>query len=281
MNSNNENNFRVLRLLSSYLNNNENAINTRLISKIMKIGISEQEAFMLLLVSFLGIDEEKELIDKYFKRMIHRQDYHEYENNPYYKNIKLTKHKLYNWEIKNDCYKAYEAFVCDDFIYDKDLVIPQIGYFSKPFYFPAIFQDGRLWMSVTPNEINTMEKPIKEAFGNVLTFGLGLGYFAYMASLKEEVKSITIIETSQVVIDIFNKYIFNQFKYKEKIKIIKMDAFSYLNQFTNLSYDYAFVDIYHDASDGKEIYLRFKPYEEKYPNIRFSYWIFDTIKFYL
>lgn len=281
MNSNKENNIKVLKLLSSYLNNNERAINTGLINKIMKIGVSEQEAFMLLLVNFLNIDEDKKLIDKYFKKMIHKQNHQDYENNPYYKNIKFTNHKNKNWEIKKDYYKAYEAFVCDDFRYENDLVIPQIGYFSKPFYFPAVFQDGRLWMSVTPNEINTMKKPINDAYGNVLTFGLGLGYYAYMVSLKEEVKSITIIEKDQGVIDLFNKYIFNQFEHKEKIKIIKSDAFDYLNQLEELNYNYVFVDIYHDAGDGKEVYLKFKPYEEKYKNVHFSYWIYESIKFYL
>ena len=76
-------------------------------------------------------------------------------------------------------------------------------------------------MTITPNEIETMKEPVDEAFGHVLTFGLGLGYYAYMVSEKENVESITIVETNEDVIDLFNKYILPQFKNAHKIKIIQ------------------------------------------------------------
>lgn len=60
-------------------------------------------------------------------------------------------------------------------------------------------------MSVSPNEVFTMEKIIKNAKGKVLTLGCGMGYFAYMVSLKEDVESITIVESEQSVIDLFEK----------------------------------------------------------------------------
>ena len=43
-------------------------------------------------------------------------------------------------------------------------------------------------MSLKPNEIETMEQPIENANGNILVYGLGLGYFAFMASQKNSVK---------------------------------------------------------------------------------------------
>ena len=43
-------------------------------------------------------------------------------------------------------------------------------------------------MSLNPYEIRTMENAIITARGKVLTLGLGLGYYAYMVHLKEEVK---------------------------------------------------------------------------------------------
>ena len=68
------------------------------------------------------------------------------------------------------------------------------------------------------------------AFGNVLTFGLGLGYYAYMVSEKESVESVTIVEMNEDVIQLFKKYVLPQFKNAEKIKIIKADAFEYAQQ---------------------------------------------------
>ena len=40
-------------------------------------------------------------------------------------------------------------------------------------------------MTITPDEIETMKEAVDQAFGNVLTFGLGLGYYAYMVSEKD------------------------------------------------------------------------------------------------
>lgn len=279
--NNKENNYKVLTLLSKFLNETPTIIDTSSINKLMKFNINEEQAYFLLLISYLGLDDNDPLVESYFKKMIKKLDNNQYMSDPYYQNIKFSKHKNKEWEIKNSMYKAYEAFVENDFKYDFDRVIPQIGFFSKPFYYPSIYQNGRLWMSVTPNEINTMKKPIKEAKGKVLTFGLGLGYYAYMVSLKEDVQEITIIEKDQNVIQLFKEYILPQFKFKDKIKIINIDAYDYLESMKDNNYDYVFVDIYHDASDGKEVYLKFKPYQEKLINTKFSYWIYDTIKFYL
>lgn len=279
--NNKENNYKVLTLLSKFLNETPTIIDTSSINKLMKFNINEEQAYFLLLISYLGLDDNDPLVESYFKKMIKKLDNNQYMSDPYYQNIKFSKHKNKEWEIKNSMYKAYEAFVENDFKYDFDRVIPQIGFFSKPFYYPSIYQNGRLWMSVTPNEINTMKKPIKEAKGKVLTFGLGLGYYAYMVSLKEDVQEITIIEKDQNVIQLFKEYILPQFKFKDKIKIINIDAYDYLESMKDNNYNYVFVDIYHDASDGKEVYLKFKPYQEKLINTKFSYWIYDTIKFYL
>ena len=61
--------------------------------------------------------------------------------------------------------------------------------------FPALLENDRIWMTITPNEIETMKEPVDGAFGNVLTYGLGLGYYAYMVSEKENVETVTIVDT--------------------------------------------------------------------------------------
>jgi hypothetical protein len=42
-----------------------------------------------------------------------------------------------------------------------------------------------------------------------------------------------------------------------------------------------FADIWHDAGDGRDLYLRMKKWETLYPDIKFSFWLEDTIRCYL
>ena len=134
--NNKENNYKVLTLLSKFLNETPTIIDTSSINKLMKFNISEEQAYLLLLISYLGLDDNDPLVESYFKKMIKKLDNNQYTSDPYYQNIKFSKHKNKEWEIKNSMYKAYEAFVENDFKYDFDRVIPQIGFFSKPFYYP-------------------------------------------------------------------------------------------------------------------------------------------------
>ncbi len=76
-------------------------------------------------------------------------------------------------ELKYEKYKPFEGFVCNDIIQTKEgRQIPQVGFFETEFMFPAILENDRIWMTITPNEIETMKEPVDQAFGNVLTFGL-------------------------------------------------------------------------------------------------------------
>ncbi len=279
MNYKNLNNL-LLTKLAYFLNYEEKSITKQQIKQITSLGIDDERAFSLLLENYLDIDDEI-IINDYFPQMIKKLDNKEFMNNAYYQNILSTNTKIKNWRLKIDKYDAYEAFVFDDFKYlDNGMVVPQIGFFNTPFYYLAVYENDRLWMSITPNEIMTMKEPIEKAYGKVLTLGLGMGYYAYMTSLKDNVESVTIIEKDENVIELFKKIILPQFDHPKKIRIIHSDAFSFLEQ-NALNYDFLFADIWHDASDGKELYLKLKPYEEKHPNITFTYWIEKTIKYYL
>jgi spermidine synthase len=98
-----------------------------------------------------------------------------------------------------------------------------------------------------------------------------------MISLKENVNKITIIENNEDIINIFKKYLLPQFKFKNKIEIINDDALNYATK--KLNYDYVFVDIWHDPSDGIDLYLKFKKLEVK--GIKYDYWIEQTMKCYI
>lgn len=283
-----EDNYKVFALLSNYLNNASDFINKEEIGEIVKCGVSYEYAFAVILAATFGLDivnnvDDKDLFNKYFNNMVHKLDANEYYDNLYYKNIKIPTIRMGNSELKYEKYKPFEGFVCNDIIQTEEgRQIPQIGFFETEFMFPVVLENNRLWMSITPNEIETMNEAVGKGFGNILTFGLGLGYYAYMTSQKDNVESITVVESNEDVIDLFNKYVLPQFTNAQKIKIIEADAFEYAQK--NMSsgkYDFVFTDLWHDVSDGIDMYLKMKKYEEQNPDTVFTYWIEKSILCYL
>lgn len=268
----------LLERLANFLNNNPRSITLNQVNKVMKQGIERKDAVKALVKEYLDYDP---LLDRYYDDIVKELDPNEYTCNDYYKNIKFPNKKYAGWEIKMDKYDSYELFVYDDYKEINGIVIPKIGYFVRPFQFQAASQNNRMWMSITPNEINTMKNPIDLASGNVITFGLGLGYFSYMVSNKENVNSVTIIEKDPKIINLFNTFILPHFKNKDKINIINDDAFKVLKKLPDGKYDFLFVDIYHDVSDGIEVYNKMKKYTDKYTKTEADYWLIDTIKYYL
>ena len=273
-------NDHAIKLISYYLNNMEKSITEEEVKQVCSCGVSEEFAVNLLLANHLDIDNE-EFSRMYFSNMVELVDREEVENNAYFKNIKFPTVVDGEWEFKMGEYAPFEIFVKNDFKIEGKKITPDLGYFNEKFTFPAVYQNGRMWMSVSPNEINTMQHNIAYARGKVVTFGLGLGYFAYMCSLKSEVTSITIIEKNEKVIELFNKYILPQFEAKDKITIIKADAYEYIKSLKDGEFDYAFVDIYHDAGDGVEVYLNFHDTIKEYKRTKFEFWIEKSIRFYV
>jgi spermidine synthase len=137
-------------------------------------------------------------------------------------------------------------------------------------------------MTLLPNETNTTKYAIDRSKGKVLTYGLGLGYFTYMASLKDDVESVCVVERSPDVIELFKQFILPQFKYPEKVNIVECDAFEFAEKhMKDGCYNTVFTDIWHDPSDGCELYLRMKKYEYLLPDAEFIYWVENTLKLYL
>lgn len=283
-----EENGMLFALLSSYLNHAPDLIQAAEIAEIAQSGVSVEYAFKLLLAAKFGLDivdseADKTLFHAYFHPMIHQLDASEYERNPYYRNIRLPDVRLGNSELKYEAYKPFEAFVCNNILLTAEgRQIPQIGFFETAFTYPAVLEQGRIWMTVTPNEIETMKEPVAAAFGRVLTFGLGLGYYAYMVSEKDNVDSVTIVEINEDVIQLFKQHILPQFKQAEKIRIVHADAFEFARtHLTQDPYDYVFTDLWHDVSDGMALYLQMKQIERQHPGMKFSYWIEKSIQCYL
>lgn len=218
--------------MSEFINETPCAITERLMKEADPSGeLPEEILYAAFMAGFCGISEDNTTINEYFHDAVHCLETREYRDNPYLKNIKFPDTATRHWKFTHYSYRPYEAFICNDIDIDKNLrEVPQIGFFRERFAYPAVEQDGREWMAVKPSEIETMRAPIGEATGRVVTFGLGLGYFAYMVSEKPDVTSLDIVERSEEAIALFERHILPQFPNKEKIRIIRSDAFGFLNE---------------------------------------------------
>ena len=280
-------NARAASIASMFLNIAAGAFNYSLIKEISdSCGVSREYAFAELLAAKFDIDSEgadKAFFRNYIVPMMNYLDSKEFRRDPYYKNVAVPDVKKGDWELKHETLSPGEAFVCRDFLVTDDgRLIPQLGFFSEPFTFPAVLQRGREWMTLMPNETVTTAPAIERARGKVLTYGLGLGYFAYMASGKESVSSVTVVELDPDVIALFKEFILPQFPHKEKINVIRSDAFEYAkNAAPREGYDFVFADFWHDAGDGRELYLKIKEFEKYSPQSEYVYWLEDSIKRYL
>lgn len=279
-------NYRLTRLYADYLNSFPEIIKKEMIDELTRDGyISEKEALVALISEIFSLDGEKNaddrrLIRDYITKSVVVLDTEKYLNNPYYKNIKIENLKDGEWEFKWESYEAYRAVIGADMIREEDgTEYPPLAFFREKFSFPAILEGGNEWMTLTPVDLDTSEEAIELARGKVITFGLGLGYYAYMASEKSEVESVTVIEKSEKLIGFFKKHILPQFPRKDKIRIINSDAFDYARDvMPGENYDLAFVDTWRDASDGAPMYVKMKAYEPLSKNTRFLYWIEGFIK---
>lgn len=201
-------------------------------------------------------------------------------DDPYYSVLKGLSFKekglsLYEKEVAPGelfPYSCYEAGPSP--YYDER---PSFAYSSKPFSYPVFSKDGRPWMSLVPHEIKTMGKAISECEGEVLTYGLGMGYFAYRACLKEDVSRVSVVESDETVISFFKQHLLPSFP-KGKIAIIEGDALEFARSCPKGKYDYLFCDIYHDVEDGLPLYIELKKSEGAAR--RNAYWIEEDLLVY-
>ncbi len=244
--------------------------------------ISQDQAIYELMMEYHHIDldesENIEIGEKYFLNNIKECNIDKYIANPYNFNVKPSEFKLNKLSLLYLKYRPYQLFSLDEIKVDNNYYeeYSPIGYFDKEYDFLALLQDDVIWMSITPNEINSMQNIINLMSGEILVLGLGLGYFPYMCSIKEEVKKIVVVENNKEIIKIFNDKILPFFKYKNKIQIVEMDAYEYLKRGKKNRFDYVFVDIYHNANEGLNLYVKCLPYEEQY-KAQFFYWLEPSI----
>ena len=278
------NNRDFFRLLAAYLNECPTLVTADMIKTLTgETGVSEQEAFCAILSAAFGWEEETNerdrlLYRRYLLPAVRTLDPAVYRADPYYANIRIPDRRCGRWRLQQAHYAPYEGFVCGPLVLsDHFAELPPIGYFAQGFSYPMVLEDGVEWMAIKPNEIETMRAPLAAAHGRVLTYGLGLGYFAYLAARKPQVTSVTVVERDAAVIDLFCREILPQFEVRDKIRILQADAFVFAAGAEGRGYDYVFCDLWHDAADGLPLYIRMRRIEEQVQDVPYVYWVEDMI----
>lgn len=180
----------------------------------------------------------------------------EYIKNPYTSHIRFDDLSQTAFKYTQETIYPHELFSVSSIVDDQNRELNDwmmLRAMDEAYQATFLWQDDEVWMLDAPSEMNTILPYAQKAKGKVLTFGLGIGFYVYMALLNENVESVTIVERSSEVIQLFNTVLRPQFPSDKAINIIQGDAFDYFNEDTLNQYDSVFVDIWQSNEDGLEI----------------------------
>jgi hypothetical protein len=144
-----------------------------------------------------------------------------------------TKRDIHFYQTKQSNYQEYRDI-------NKGFLetIRDVQYVKSPY--PHILINNDIWARDDGIEGKIRQQRAIEASGNVLIVGLGLGLINNPLKENPNVKSITIVEISQEIIDLIqNKYPDRL----DKINIIKDDFYNFAKT-TNKKFDYIYGDIF-------------------------------------
>ena len=130
-------------------------------------------------------------------------------------------------------------------------------------------------MSDTPMEQRTNTKFVLNAHGDVLIAGLGIGMIVLPTMEKDDVRSITIIEKYQEVIDM----VLPQLPINNKVNVIQGDIFTHEfskgTKFDTIYFDiwnYIYSDVYEEMKLLKKKYRKYLRSKKDNSNAFMSCW---------
>lgn len=221
-------------------------------------------------------DAKKQILGLERNCVITRLDPSYMYDNPYIKNIHIDNWLVGNVYLSNlEKHEAYTVHSYNMRARDPRTLTTLFSffYFPETIHYPSLgtVSPYTKWMGVEPSEISSFAPFIKEAHGNILVMGCGLGYLAYMLSIKDNVDKVTIVELDKKIKTMFEICLKPQMN--SKIEIVEADALEFLNVEDISKYDYCSVDIWHNALELFEIYPRLLLLEQKHKGTKFHYWI--------
>lgn len=249
------------------------------------MGIAPRDAVGMLLAGMLGLDiaenhDHRSLYTNHLLNSLSHEDPSVFNDNPYLKEIHWDCMRHGSISSRMLHYEPYELFPCGDLSINADGILrAPIGFFQTRWEYPALIENDQIWMSITPNEIITMERSLRQLHGTILVLGLGMGYFTFMATRIPGVEHITVVELNLDTIEFFTRNILPQIPYRDKLTILHGDAIDYLQK--GGKYDCIYADIWHDVGDGLPLYKRIRSLESLWPDTHFDYWIRPSMDLYL
>lgn len=127
--------------------------------------------------------------------------------------------------------------------------INKVGYVSEVFTIPCLTKGKKIVDWVLPIEVREARRAIKKATGHVVVCGSGLSYFTYLASQKENVSKITIIEPDEIFSNLIKERITEKFGKNKEINILTIEPakaitggmiddanFIYLSRYTSINW---------------------------------------------
>ena len=183
----------------------------------------------------------------------------EWENNPYHK-LALPNHSRYgNFTFHMETMEGHRLFNADAIRPDKNRELAdwmKLRAMDSDIKALHLYQNKTCWMMNTPAEAATNDPIAEKAHGNVLTFGLGIGYFTFMALRNPTVASVTVVERCQEVINLFKQVILPHFNVQKPVYILHEDAYQMWKPQILKAYDTIYADIWHGGDDGLPIISR-------------------------
>lgn len=275
-------------ILDEYLTTNYSKITSDTIEAILKETKSNNkvEAFKEAFYQLFDLSEEDNelaLLNENNKfsdfKLLNSRIVNDNEYFKFISSLNLDDMTFNSIKLEKNYYEPYEGFLFDEVKLVSFYEQNNLGFFDERVYYYNLLDDKEnynVWMNITPFEINTMKDNIKEATGNVLTVGLGLAYFPFMVSNKDDVKSITIVENNKDIYDFINNNLISKFKHKSKIKLVYEDMYSYINSNSLTDFNYIFIDTYHQAIEAIPVYFKLlKKLTDS--NVTYSFWIENSI----
>lgn len=108
------------------------------------------------------------------------------------------------------------------------------GYWSPPSGvsgMTALLRHDKVWMSMTPLELESQEIGVCLAHGDVVIFGMGMGWAAAVSALREQVRSVTVVELDGDVLAMHRQLdVFSQLpaQARAKIRVEQGDAYAWM-----------------------------------------------------
>lgn len=175
-----------------------------------------------------------------------------FKNNHYYKTIPLKSSVEHHVEVSSMMFEANKLFNLLSIVDDPDRALNDsmvLRSLDQPLHTRVLMKDKEVWMMNVPSESMTIDPIANQVSKKVLTFGLGIGYFVFMALQNKNVETVDVVENDIRVIEYFNSYIKPYFPHQEKITIHHGNAFDWMSK--NLTeYDHLFIDTYQNDEDG-------------------------------